>query len=290
MERLLMKYLHRGITYALDGAGAGGAGAGGAGGAGGTNQGANNANASGGNGDDEEDGDDDSQLGPIFGSEEETDSLAGMKDVFDAFKSDDDPNPGEIDDTGDDEGDGIEGIPTETVTAMDTEIKAIIGRMKLPDTAIPADFDPNNQQQLKQLLDNTVKSAVAQTMQVVFKPVQLALNHMQVQLGNATDRKIAKASDGMKATSIVESKVPEINHPEHGAMVRDMDKSLRLKGKKPAERADILRKILNQMGIKSNVNNRSASTPGSSGNGNRQVKTGKTVLDNFFGKLAAPSK
>lgn len=230
---------------------------------------------------------DESELPPIYtGEEGEVDE--NLTEIFGAFKPEGDS---EVDDTVDMNA-AISEIPPEQVKAVDTEVKAAIQKMQFPESMIPADFNPNDRAQFKAVMDNGVRAAVAQALGVVFKPVQLALGHMVKQTGAQMDSKIKAATTGLKANNVLADVVPEINMPQYSGMVQSMNQALQKQGKKPAERAQILRRTLNQMGIKGNVpapGNRRVASGTNPNNGVTQTKRqGTAALDSFFGKFSPP--
>jgi hypothetical protein len=228
-------------------------------------------------------GDDNSHV-PIFG-QEDGDESGALDDILKAFGGSDDAD-GEFDDTTQDEDEGLSDVPQEQVEALNTQIVNAIKQMKIPDDAIPADFDFSDRTQVTALMNRTVQAAVAQSLNVVFKPVQLALSHMAKQIDTRVDSKIQGSREQFQAQSILEDLVPEINDPKHAPLVKNLDATLKANGKKPKERATTIRKMLNQMGIKSNAqpgSNRRASNPNS---GNQaSVRTGTAALDSFFGAM-----
>lgn len=249
-----------------------------------------------GGGDDSDAGDDDSfsgggqQSGLIDLSNQDDEDADPLDDVFQAFG---DGSDNEIDDTTQ-QGFSFADVPPEQITAMQTEIQSIIGKMTLSADAIPENFDPSDRQQFASVMNRTIQAAVAQSLNVVFKPVQLAMNTMASQTQQMVDQKIAGAQTGMAARSVIESKVPEINNPKYSAMVKTMDKNLQTAGKKPGERATILRKMLNQMGINdSSTSNGNGQQRRMSGGGNGQDVTrrqGKAALDSLFGAFTPPPR
>jgi hypothetical protein len=182
-----------------------------------------------------------------------------------------------------------EGISAERATAVETEVKTAIGKMGIPASFIPDNFDASDRTQLNQLLNRTMQATVAQTMSVVFKPVQVALEHAIGQIHKQVDAKISQTRDGMAAQSIMESIVPEFNNPKFRPMISSMDSQLKSKGRKPQERAKAIRKMLNQMGINEPGDNgtRRSSTPGGNAAG-ATMRTGKAALDSFFGAFTPP--
>jgi len=174
-------------------------------------------------------------------------------------------------------------IPQTEVDAMNLEVKNAIKSMRFPASAIPADFDPANREQLQGLLDNVMRAAASQIMGVVYKPVSMSLGHTIRQLEGTIDSKLQIAQQTSGSRNVIIDMVPEYNMPEYQGLVRAMDAQLKQNGKKPAERAATLRKTLNTMGINVKKNGKQ---PGGSappdGAPQGSVRTGKAVLDQFF--------
>lgn len=221
---------------------------------------------------------------PIFGQEGD-DEDSDLKDVLEGFKLGDDEDD-EFDDT-QDRSQGLSDIPQDQVTALNQKIESTIKNMRIPDGAIPEDFDVSDRTQLTNLMNRTVQAAVAQSLQVVFQPVQMALQHMVGQLDGRIDAKIAGSRDQMSAHAILEQMVPEINDPRHKGLVMTLNETLKSNGKKANERAKLIRKTLNSMGIKAENaqgGGRRMSNPNGGGN-NQSVRTGAAALDSFFGSM-----
>lgn len=221
---------------------------------------------------------------PLFGQEGEGGEESGF-DFLEAF------GQGQTADDFDDTtgGDAEFGeIPQEEVQGLQTEISNIIKNAGIPASAIPQDFDPNNRDQMLGLINTGVQAALQQALGIVFKPTQMALKHMASQIDTQIDSKIQGSRDTIQARSILEEVVPEINDPKHAGMIQTLDSSLKANGKKPRERANTIRKMLNQMGIRSNSggNRRQSSNP--NGGGSPSIKTGQAALDSFFGSFKAP--
>lgn len=227
-----------------------------------------------------------SQQGPLIGFDDEQDD-DGLGDVLSAFVNEDDDDTGEVDDTGTNESGAFDDIAPERLQSMQTEVRNAIQNMRLPEAAIPADFDPNDRAQVQTLMNQTIQAAVAQSLNVVFKPVQLAMEHMRDRMNSQIETQIRESRDSSSAQNILESQVPEVNNPKYRGLVTSLDSTLKAKGKKPAERAKAIRKMLNQMGVTegagSGGNNRRASNP--DGGGNQSIRTGKAALDSFFGSF-----
>ena len=223
------------------------------------------------------------QQGGLIGQEDDGEDTE-LKDMLSAFA---DPDSGDDDDDDGAQTPGAGAVSQEEIGGMQQLVTQTIAQMRMPDNLIPENFDANDPQQLNQLLTRTMQHTVSQSLNVVFKPVQLAMKQMAATLQGEIDTKIKSSTSGMKDSAVLESIVPEINDPQHSGLVKTLDESLKAKGKKVQERAKTIRKMLNQMGIQSNgAGNRRTSNPnGNSGGG---VKTGHAALDEFFGAFPKP--
>lgn len=226
---------------------------------------------------------------PLFGQEDQNTGDSD-DDIFSMFKDvDEDGNPIEddgIDDTIDSSRQ-LADIPQEQVTQLQNDIRQAISQMRIPDNAIPENFDASDRTQLTQLMNTLVQSAVSQSLNVVFKPVQMAMAHQAQQMQHLVRNEMNANNTRNSAMDIIRSQVPEIDDLKYKEMLTMLDNSLKSKGKKPAERGLALRKMLNKMGVKA---------PANSGNGRRmsgqsndsvgsQTKTGLAALDNLFGPM-----
>lgn len=243
---------------------------------------------SGGGADQNQNGNGSGGQSPLIGVDDEDGESALDEDVFKMFNPEDGADDDEDDDASQLSGD----VPAEQITAMQTEIQTSIKNMRLPDNIIPQDFDPSDRNQLQTLLTNVQQATIAQSLNVVFKPVQLALKHMKQQMDATIDSKVNSTKKGIQEQSIMEQIVPEVTNPKYAGMIKGMDAQLKANGKSVKERATTLRKMLNQMGINEGGgtgNNRRASNP-NQGAGNQGMKTGKSALDSFFGPMPTPQK
>lgn len=226
-----------------------------------------------------------SQQGKLIGFDDEEPD-ANLTDIFSAFKGeDDDDDDGEPDDTGLGEPD-MQEVPEEDVKNLQTDITNAIKGMSFGQ--IPADFDINEPGALQRLMDQGVRTAVQQSLNVVFKPVQLAMKHMAGQMKQQIESTVTNSRETNRAQEVLADIVPEINNPVHRPMIQTMDQSLKAKGKKPAERAKTIRKMLNQMGITEGAggNNRRASNPSGGSGETSQKREGKAALDSIFGAMS----
>lgn len=238
--------------------------------------------------------------GGVGGGDPTPDGYGLQFESLDGEQEDDDPdsNPlteifGAEDDDDDDtvlDDGGIEPIPDTDVKGLEVEIRQAIAGMGLPQNAIPEGFDPNDRTQLNKLLNTTVQSAVSQALNVVFKPIQMAMKHQEQQLRQMMRAEVTNANKLNQGRQTLEQMVPEARDPAYKGLVAQMDKSLRDQGKTAAERAKTIRTALNKMGIQSKndtggkgSNRRSSAPSGSNDSIDQQVKTGVSALDSLFG-------
>lgn len=218
------------------------------------------------------------------GGEDEDDMSEFLKMFADPENQDDDDD--------DDQGNGGD-IEQQEVVGLENEIKGLIANMRFPDNAFPENFDPNDRAQLQQVMSRGIQAAVGQSLNVVFKPVQLAMKQMVTQMNATIDQRVAAARDGMDSRTILESIVPEVTNDKYSAMITSMDATLAGKGKKPKERATAIRKMLNQMGIVNkggdsgggSANRRMSGGGGGGGGTQPTMRKGHAALDSFFGKF-----
>lgn len=236
-----------------------------------------------------DEGDDSHSNIPLYGEEgESTSDLDEALAMFNSNQGDDDD--GELNDTEITPWTPTE-IPNSEVETLQQGIRQAISQMRVPDNMIPEDFDPSDRGQLQQLLNQTLQAAVTQSMGVVFRPVQMAMNHLNQQIDGRIDSAVRTSRTQSQAQDIIESMVPEFQDKRYKTMLEGLDSTLKAQKKTPRERAVALRKILNQMGIKSTQgsdNSRRQSGSGGQGNGSG-VKVGTAALDSFFGKMARPA-
>ena len=208
----------------------------------------------------------------------ESDDLSDMLSAFASDDSDDEDDSGGEGDEEDD--DDLE----EASTRLNKELSAMITNYRIPDNAIPDDFDPNDRKQLADLLNNTSRSAITHAMAVTIRPVQAAMQRMETALVKQMDLKLASTTSNLKDSSVFNDIVPEAEMPKYRLLVEGLDKQLK-EGKKSMtvrERADAVRRVLNRMGIKEGAKKQNQRRNGGSESG---IRTGKAALDSLFGPL-----
>ncbi len=202
-------------------------------------------------------------------------------------------NTGVIDDTQVTQPTAFQDASPEAVKALETEITNIIKNIRIPDNALPENFDPTDRTQMQSVLSGLMRNTIAQSLSVVFRPMQLAMQTMANQIDQRVQGQITAATQGQSARQVLAETVPEVNNPQYAPMILQWDANLKSNGKKPQERAQAIRKMLNQMGFKpdqaarSNGNNRTASNPQrQQGNGgaapHASVRQGTAALDSMF--------
>lgn len=212
--------------------------------------------------DDDSDGDDD--------EDEDEDPFA----LLDQIEDDDD------DDDDSDNATDMGKVQKDLQTDMMNAIKG----MSIPEEVIPDDFDPSDSKQLRGVLNDVQQRTALNTLSLVFKPVQVALTQMQTNMGKEIGRRIREATDSLGGQSVLAQEVPEISDPKLGPMIRTMDAAYKAKGKKPLERAKMIRKVLDTTGLKGKGNkskNQSRSRRQQSTHGNSGFLEGSAALDIF---------
>ncbi|KAK0039456.1 hypothetical protein Bpfe_031133 [Biomphalaria pfeifferi] len=236
----------------------------------------NDANGSGAGGD--EDGFDISDL--VGDDVEPSNDLKDLLKGFGGADEDDDDDDG----AGDDEGESFTDVSQEEVQALNTKLTTAIANMKVTPDMIPEDFDPTDRAQMAGLMSKLMQSTITQSLGVVFQPMQLAIKQMVSGTKAEIDKRIAASNSSNNANNIILQEVPEYNDPRLRKILQPMNAAMTEAGKKPKERAQLMRKMLNQMGIKKgaggNGQNRQAS-----GEGATQKRTGTAALDKFFGEM-----
>lgn len=224
------------------------------------------------------------QQSPLIGVNDDGAGDDSLEDIINAFAADDDedepdPNAGQAPQ-----------IPQDQVDAMRTQVQNAISQMRVTDDMIPQDFDPNDRTQMTNLVNKVMQQTIANSMNVVFQPVQLAMKQMAMTLQNQIDTKISATQTGMKDSAVFESIVPEAADPKFSGLVKQLDTTIKAQGTtKVRERAQLVRKMLNQMGIKSSgASERRTSNPGAGNGGPVTKREGHAALDSFFGAWQPP--
>lgn len=227
------------------------------------------------------------QQTPLIGVDDgQGESDATLDEIINAFAADEDE-----DDPGANPWQAPQ-IPQEQVDQMRQMVQNQIGQMRVTDDMIPQDFDPNDRQQMQQVMNRVMQQTIANSMNVVFQPVQLAMKQMAMTLQNQIETRVNQTQTGMKDSAVFESIVPEINDPKLAGIVKQLDSTIKANGTatKVRERAQLVRKMLNQMGIKSNGSGDRRTSNPNGGGGNVTKREGHAALDSFFGAWQPPQQ
>lgn len=175
-------------------------------------------------------------------------------------------------------------MPAERIQQMQANVRSAIQSMQMPQDLIPADFDPQNPQQMQVLLNRAMQHTITQALNVVFQPVQLAMEAQAANMEHLVDKRIKDSQSSAREQTVLEQMVPEINNDKYRGLVTQLDNTLKASGKPAKDRATAIRKVLNSMGINDSgssqggSNRRSANPTGQQGG----MSTGKAALDKFF--------
>lgn len=226
------------------------------------------------------------QQTPLIGVNDGNTQPDDLDEIINAFAE-----PDDLDDDPDPNQQQAPQIPQDQVDAMRQQVQTAISQMRVTDDMIPQDFDPNDRQQMTNLVNRVMQQTIANSMNVVFQPVQLAMKQMAMTLQNQIETRVNQTQTGMKDSAVFESIVPEAADPKYSGLVKQLDSTLKATGNnKVRERAQLVRKMLNQMGIKSNgAGDRRTSNPGG-GNGPVTKREGHAALDAFFGSWQPPGQ
>lgn len=227
---------------------------------------------------------------------EDGEDLAQLMAMFDDVSDDDsrsDDSNGTKRGAGSGEGDDDDDSTDQLQQQLSTELQNGIRSIGIREDTFPEDFDPTDQRQLRAALASTAQQTAIQTIQLVLRPMQVAMQQMQTQMMGEIQNRIAEYSQTQTAASILEQHVPEIRDPTLAPMVRMLDKQAKARGLGSLERAKNIRKALDQLGITrktgaDQTGRRAAGATGfgsnndSTGNSNGSIREGKAALDLFM--------
>lgn len=230
-----------------------------------------------------------------FGDGEDGDDEADDEELQEAMRL---LNGDDEDEENEGTNDGSDGAGA-TQEQLQQEIQAAVRAMSIPEDVIPEDFDPTDSRQLRGVLGAVQQRTALATMGIVFKPVQAAMAQMQQHFAAEMDRKIKEATEGIQGQGQLEQIVPELTDPKLGPIIKNLDRVYKEKGKKPLERAKLIRRMLDTTGLASK--NRGGGNGGGSNRsnqnrssrdsqpGNGAVRTGAAALD-FFAPMPQTGK
>lgn len=156
------------------------------------------------------------------------------------------------------------------------EIQAMITGITVAEDDIPAEFNPADPKQMRDLLGKTSQKAAMVAVQAAFKPMQAAMVQMVSDMKAEIRSSLQNFGGTQQNQAVLESIVPEAANPELKGLV-DMlfEKAMSKKGATAKGAATMVRNGLDAMGIK-NPNANSGSDPFKGG-----FKQGTEALDAF---------
>lgn len=167
-------------------------------------------------------------------------------------------------------------LPTKQQT-LAVQIQEAISKIGVTDDMIPADFDPSDPKQLRDLISKSNQATALQTIQLAFQPMQMAMEEQMERMAARIESQLSGFGNQQSEAAILKELVPEVEDPQYSGMVQTLFKQSRESkdGKNnPKAAAQMVRNALNAMGVKPT---KAASDP-FSGSG---FKTGKDALDAY---------
>lgn len=169
--------------------------------------------------------------------------------------------------------------------ALGEKIKADLAAYDIPDAEIPADFDPNDPKQLKQILANTQRQAIGSTLQMIVPILNHALGNASKQLKHYVNTKGSET--GAKSKIVEGFRGLGASSPQEVALLKPIyQRALKAHGNDPAKAAVATRKAAKLMGV--SLNGSTPNGKGSNGKNNNtgtQTRSGAAALDDLFGKI-----
>lgn len=219
------------------------------------------------------------------GDESDQDDTSFLADLF---KSDDSKKEGDDDDDDDDEdddskskkkkskksdGDDDDDSPS-AEEALATEIAGMLKGITIPEDVIPADFDPSDPKQFRDVVGKIQQQTAQATLAMAMRPMAAAMQQMQRQTQEAIRTAVAGSSSQNKAESILAALVPEVETPEHADLVRALHAQAMKKTKNPTDAARAVRRGMDAMGFKNKGGSNSDPSEGG-------FRSGDSALDAF---------
>lgn len=142
-------------------------------------------------------------------------------------------------------------LPTPQQT-MAASISEAISKLGTPE--LPADFDPTNPKHLTDFLAKSNQATALATLQLSFKPMQMAMEEMMNNFTRTIDSRLSGFGNQQSESAILKNAVPEIDDPQYSGLVKtlfDQSKKSKAAGGDANKAAQMVRKGLDAMGIKS---------------------------------------
>lgn len=217
-------------------------------------------------GGEEEDVDDGTFLASLFADDDDSNGDGGDKNQSPGQQQNQNQNQNQNPDQNQDS-------PEQQVSR---EIQDMLKKMSVSEDMIPDGFDPSDPKQFRDVMAQIQQQAAVQTMQMVFKPMQLAIQNLTQEMKTEIQNAMKQHGTESNAQQILRQFVPEADDPEHSGLVKTLFTQAQKKSKNHGDAAKAVRRALDAMGIKGKQKGQSDSDPSSGG-----YRTGKDALDMF---------
>jgi len=177
---------------------------------------------------------------------------------------------------------------TEDLTAQAEEMRELIEQgidnFSIDDSLIPEDFNPNDPRQLKQVLVDTQKKAIEQTMQMVFKPIALIMQDSEHKMQRIVQEALSKDRGAYESKQLLERELPIVNDRKVGGVVKTIYDRALTKTNDARKAIELTKRSLEELGI----NTKGHKLP----KNDRNPESGGRVLsfEDFMGNLDSTKK
>lgn len=182
-------------------------------------------------------------------------------------------------------GNGNEDPDNKLAVDVATEVNNLLKGITAPDDLLPENFDPNDPQQMRQVMTRAMQHSALNAMQITFKPMQVAMRQLAVDLQNQIRQELQGFGSKQSARQVFTRLVPEAETEEYGAMANGLfDQAMKKKGATAESAAKMVRAALDQFGIAKGRSGNGGGSNGGGGNGDPFIggfKTGDAALDTF---------
>lgn len=148
---------------------------------------------------------------------------------------------------GDDNGGG----GNDEETALAGELANMLKGINVGEDMIPENFDPSDPKQFRDVLGKVQQQTAQATLQMAMRPMQLAMSNMLTHMREEIQSAVRNATGESKNEAALHALVPEANDPKLNGLVTTLHKQSLSKAKNPQQAAQMVRRALDAMGIKS---------------------------------------
>lgn len=124
-----------------------------------------------------------------------------------------------------------------------------IGRLSVPEDAIPDDFDPGDGKQLRELLTNVQRTTVQETIRIMWEPIAAAMQQthtrMRAEIREAVDSGVGENN----IKSLLAREIPNYNAPGYREIVNTTLQQARKKHRDPVQAVRATKRALLAMGL-----------------------------------------